>query len=542
MGSSASVVRSEFTEYIELCEHGNEEAIIEFIDNNASIVFTCDSDCKSALYYACIHKLESVALKLLTGNSLVMGKDYCNRNIFTIACKNNMVETCNNLLKTCICIDVLEVDTEDKCALLYALDNLMISLLIEILNSNKHTTYKIPRDTTCVIRNFDLLNITEKKSNICTCEMSYSAINLLIKNAPFDTMKDILAGINNSVISSGLVDSYCVSPLLYACKTNKLSIVMELLNNYGDHCNIQFVDEKGCTSFYYACYNNMPVAAEKMIQLFGSVITKNFVDKYHSITPLMHICNNNMLNTLELLIPVLPKELIYHVDKQYTSALTIACARNHSEICLMLFKNFDMTSSIMTNDMFNSNPLMYACKNNMSDVAHLILANKCMHHNLGTVNKLGYTILICACMNKMDTVVLEILKYPQLCNLRHKDIKNHSALHYLYENEMFISAHEYIKAVECICNDTPLDIYNTNLSEMQEKVKCYNELSSKINNRENTCLICYNSSHHFYCSYICNHVINVCPVCIDNFKQKTTNCPLCRKQFIDLKRVYLVSF
>ena len=170
--------------------------------------------------------------------------------------------------------------------------------------------------------------------------------------------------------------------LIHALK-NRSKMIDNIIDVYGQHCNIEHIDNNNLTSFDYVSMNKMFGTFEKLMEIYFKIQLLEcdgyeFIKEYTLNNVLYFLLQNNKIELMEKILNLLIK---------------YECIRN---------PYFDTT--VLNCDKV----LFYICEKNLSDIALLILNNRFVYLGNAICNK--KCILIRACKNNMSSVAIKILE------------------------------------------------------------------------------------------------------------------------------------
>jgi hypothetical protein len=229
--------------------------------------------------------------------------------------------------------------------------------------------------------------------------------------------------------------------LIHALK-NKSKIVDSIIDVYGQHCNIEHIDNNGLTSFDYVIKNKMYDTFNKLMIMYFKIQLLECDEYEFSKTYTL----NNVLYFL------LHQNKIELVEKTLNLLIKYKCDDN---------PYFD-------NEILNcSTTLFYICENNMVDIALLILNNDFAYIPEVVCKK--KCILISSCKNKMSLVAIKILELIDNCEFYDDCASwNTTLLNVLiisYKNKMNDVIDKIIELFDCTDDDSVNESDNESVNE-----------------------------------------------------------------------------
>ncbi len=423
--------------------------------------------------------------------------------------KNKKINVLNSLLKKDnIDLGLNLTDNEGRTPLILAvmrslngfIEKLLEKPSDEILLNHKSLTGQNALYTACIYNNKIIINLLLDKEDIdVNCQKEdKTIIHYLIKNKLENEIIKVLD--KGYQLFNILLDTDNGKIPLFnaAIITNMKKLANKLFDEYFDKINIEYIDELNTTTLMWACNNNIPDLAIKLIKTGKIDLDK--VDNEGS-TALIYACQEDE-NMLKVVLELLKYENI-NLNQQNSggnTAFMLVCYEeyfekaayemlNRKDLDINLKNDNDYTALLISTFTKNENlaiailktgkalvnildkskdtVLYFATKNNLYELSYLLVNNhKCLPEQ---INDKGDQALIWACSNDMDDIALKILENKNVKPFEKRNNKK-GVLDYAFENNL----HEVIlKLIEFM---TPFYIVD-NIDKIKENI--YSGATSK---------------------------------------------------------------
>ena len=261
------------------------------------------------------------------------------------------------------------------------------------------------------------------------------------------------------------------TPLMWACSQKFTEICMRLLK-YPEKCRLSDADAHGKSALILACMYKKTNMVRKILK--SNIECRPDIQDLNGKTPLIYAVINELDTVVALLLNIPDKCNMGAQDTYGCTALHFACRLRNNSIALKILTHPDKCNMSARN-MSKNTALHIACSTKNADIIANILQypDKCglglqdnegytpLHMsasrkdiktcrmmtipanigicNLGALNNTGYTLLLSLCSDAsmsqdFQDLILDMLDYPDICNLGACTPSNMTALMFAYRH------------------------------------------------------------------------------------------------------------
>ena len=249
--------------------------------------------------------------------------------------------------------------------------------------------------------------------------------------------------------------------LTTACKNKMMNVIVSILDNYPNDCNINAKNKNNENALIIACRNAMSNHIILKILEISDKSGMGVVGTICRMTPIMylcaynkteialkfletpHMCNlshahagrtvafyamqHNMTDVVLKLIDYWEECKIYEQTINGSTPLIWACLNDFTKICMLLLK-YPEKCRLDETDKLGQTALMLACKLEKHNMANKILKSN-TECRPDVQDSFGTTALIYAVRHKLESVVTALLNIPDKCNMGAQTADRRTVLH-----------------------------------------------------------------------------------------------------------------
>lgn len=431
--------------------------------------------------------------------------NYLDENILLIAVKNKNFEMINLILNNFDKINLNHSDKFGNNILTYIhLNNLCDVLLKLIIINTQYINYVIDRTSSLMLlyknKHSSLYKLISSTKDIIDYKYKDNlGMNILmhlitINTSSFNSLICDILDNNNHLIYE--IDNKLHTLLHYCCIFGNNQVVMKILSL--DHNMYKATTKTGKTPLFYACKCNIssgPLIALQLIKLYAqnTNIDKDILGQ----TPFNNIIFNNEGRHMHNVIRALCKKFYCNVNLYHNKTVFEYLCQYDEQLAINMFYREYVR--------FDKNAFIEACKSKFKDLLLLLLKTD-----------KSYMLYMPKLDESIYEDVLQTLKtYPNFNEINF----------YINQND--------VKRLIAVMEKKTLITTEKNLEE-------YKKIHNKKNNKEGTCVICYNDNHTYYNLDTCKHVLNMCKSCTIDLTEHSGKCPICRSTYDTLTKCFVV--